>query len=145
MNSLEQLILDTQPRLRPMGLEFITQHPTDAPDQPFRAYLTHRRGGLLAVTHGRWHGDAKRGLSASTDHLFWFPCWPERPNYPIKAKWFQHSHLAFDRWQEAVACALMPEHHTFPDELSRKIALDRSAKLRDSFRAAVLWAQLQNL
>lgn len=63
--------------------------------EPFRAYITSKPlGGLLAVNNGDG----------------WLPAFPEKPNYPIKGRWFSpniryYKDMERKTWQHAVLTA----------------------------------------
>lgn len=118
------------------GLQKIPGRPlevwTDATSPPqeriIRMYVTSPTcGGLLAQNNGEG----------------WFPCWPEKPNYPMKGRYYADARNTFEDWRDAVAEAVRPkscENGRYTDALGARVAVERAAQLRDPFRAAALLA-----
>ena len=112
---------------------------TDSPDKSrigeiVRMYITSLPlGGTLAVNHGEG----------------WFPVFPEKPNYPIKGKWYSPAsrkiYTAKQLWHDAVIDALAPERLSIFDTIGSKIAVERAQKLRHPLQAAAAVAILTKM
>lgn len=115
-----------------LSIECFKEHHTGEGKRPFRAYLTSKiLGGTLAVTYG---GDG------------WSPVYPEKPNYPIKGRWFSPNTIQWKptTWERAVMAALDPVNYTcFANIEAYETAKARAAKLRHQLRALGVIAMIK--
>ena len=128
-----------------IGLELLTELVSDSPDKSeiggcIRVYIiSEPLGGTLAVNHGNG----------------WIPTYPEHPNYhhPLKGGWYSPGSARYiprESWRNAVIDALQPgriieDLGHLEQRKSTEVAIERAAKLRHPFRAAVAVAILKNL
>lgn len=121
---------------RKIDLDVFKEHPVGNPDEPHRLYISSKPlGGPLAINNGDG----------------WVPIFPEKPSYPLKGRWYVPSTGHFNgpknqkwepsKWEIAVKAALRPELYDF-GEVGNKVARDRASRIRNSFRAAVMYAIL---
>ncbi len=99
-------------------------------DEPFRAYICCKiLGGTLLVNHGDG----------------WIPIYPEKPNYPMKGKWYGPSTHTWTPapWRTALKACLDPAAYLHADDVGQKTAEKRAIILRDPFRTAVILAILR--
>ena len=107
-----------------------SEHPINQPGKPVRLYVTSRRlGGLLIANHGDG----------------WLPIYPERPNYPMRGRWYSPSSRVFPAadWRDALKACLNPVRFLRVDEVGQRTAEQRAAKLRPQLLAAVVIALLE--
>ena len=112
-----------------IDVDVFKEHPVGEPKNVIRGYISSKAlGGLLAQ---------------SIDDL-WIPVYPEKPNYPMKHKWYGSTKFKTD-WKTAIKAALFPERFLKKvDETGFKTAIDRAGKLRSHIQSAVLCAILED-
>lgn len=132
MNALGQEVETYREAWIKLGIDCYTEHREGQEDEPYRAYLTSRALG---------------GLLAQTVDGGWVPAYPDKPNYPIKGKWYSPSKREFNpkHWRHAVIAALDPALHNFGSELGERLSRERAAKLRDYFRAQIVIALIKGM
>ncbi len=84
-------------------------------------------------------------LISSSEPGIYNPCFPEKPNYPIKGKWYSPGHEKdiYPTWKAALKAALCPEKYFKSKVLTfKKLAIERSVKLRDKLRVSVMLSLL---
>lgn len=109
--------------------EVFKEHPSGNPDEPHRLYISSKSlGGLLA---------------ASNSDGGWLPIFPEKPNYPLKGRWYAPSRFHRMNWREALKASLRPEDYDFGDPVGNRTARERAKKLRHPLRAAAMIALLE--
>src|SRR3972149_4284450 len=118
-----------------IGLELLPELVSDSPDKSeigscIRVYIiSEPLGGTLAGNHGEG----------------WIPIYPECPNYPLKGRWYSPGSARYiprESWRDAVIDALQPgriieDLGHLGQRKSTEVAIERAAKLRHPFRAAV--------
>lgn len=133
MNTLNQEIENNLETWAKLGIDCFKEHPVDEPEKPYRAYLTSKTlGGTLAVNHGEG----------------WIPIYPEKPNYPMKGRWYSPGSRWLKKesgnWEHAITEALNPIQQHDSTVLFNS-AKDRAVKLRDPFRAQVIIALIKTV
>jgi len=118
-------------RRHKLNIDVYKEHIAHEPQNITRLYVTCKSlGGLL--------------LSNSGDG--WTPCFPEKPNYPFKGKWFSSHTTMENNWIQAIIKKLDPgTYQTVFSGLNLRIATERNAKNIDPFRRHTALAIFKNL
>lgn len=132
MNLNQELIkIESVIRREKLNIDVFKEHVAHEPDNITRLYVTSKSLGGLLISNG---GDG------------WIPCFPEKPNYPFKGKWFSHSRNYDENWVLSILKKLNPD--AYPDsftDMGMMVGTERNAKNIDPFRRHTAIAIFKNL